>query len=89
LSKYKFECLRSEDRFLAVSSNGLAIVNVYLPTDYGNQASEMRSTNACRKLAKYIKQLLNSSHVVSSLAISTVIYQVIVAPSSNFKEDVA
>ena len=60
LSKYKFECLRSEDRFLGVSSNGLAIVNVYLPTNYSDQASEVRFNNACRKLAKYVKQLLHS-----------------------------
>ena len=62
LSKCQLQTLEVSESFVAVTFNDLAGINVYLPTNYGDQVFEACFTSACQGLAKFAKKALRSFH---------------------------
>ena len=45
------------DCYLAMTVDNLVIVNLYLPTNYRDEASERKFAIACRKVAQLLKKI--------------------------------
>ena len=56
------ELFASSDHFEAVTVGETVIINVYLPTDYRDDCSEMKFALACKELAKCMNKT-SSSHL--------------------------
>ena len=57
LTTCQSELLEMCDCYLAVTVDNLVIVNLYLPTNYRDEASERKFAIACRKVAKLLKKI--------------------------------